>query len=420
MTRRRASDLVVFVGPSLPADEVRALAPCRVLAPARAGDLFAVLPERPLAVALIDGVFESVPSVWHHEILAAQAAGVQVFGGASMGALRAVELERHGMVGVGRVFAWYRDGAVDDDGEVALLHADATFGYRPFTVPLVDVRGAVAFAVTRGMASRAEGRAVLEAAAALFYQARTWPAVLSASRLSPTARARLGPLLASAPSVKAADARATVEAAAVFARARAAGAPPPARPELPPPSSHARRLRLEAALSQRRGQAPQPGRAVLAALEARPDAARLAAQGLRRAVLAAQARSLGLRPSQAEVDEAERAWCRELGVPPGRGEARRAALGLDAGAERALLEDLALESAMLQAARVALPDGPSWLEGLALGARLTGAWEAELAELGGARRGRPRGGAPAAARRGRRASRAAVRRGSARSGGPRR
>ncbi|MBK7506604.1 MAG: hypothetical protein IPI52_16620, partial [Bacteroidetes bacterium] len=73
--RPRAADLVVFLGPSLPAAEARRLAPCRVLPPARAGDLFAVLPERPLAIALVDGVFEAAPSVWHHELLAAQAAG---------------------------------------------------------------------------------------------------------------------------------------------------------------------------------------------------------------------------------------------------------------------------------------------------------------------------------------------------------
>ena len=45
-----------------------------------------------------------------------------------MGALRAAELSAHGMVGVGRIFGWYRDGVVVDDSEVALLHADAEHG----------------------------------------------------------------------------------------------------------------------------------------------------------------------------------------------------------------------------------------------------------------------------------------------------
>jgi len=46
----------------------------------------------------------------HHELLDALEEGVAVFGGASMGALRAAELWQHGMVGVGKIFRAYRDG----------------------------------------------------------------------------------------------------------------------------------------------------------------------------------------------------------------------------------------------------------------------------------------------------------------------
>src|SRR5205823_8696241 len=71
--------LVAFLGPSLPAAEARGT----VLPPARKGDVWrALVRYRPAAIALIDGVFESEPSVWHHEILDALDAGVRVFGGA--------------------------------------------------------------------------------------------------------------------------------------------------------------------------------------------------------------------------------------------------------------------------------------------------------------------------------------------------
>jgi hypothetical protein len=377
----RAADLVVFLGPSLPAAEARRLAPCRVLPPARAGDLFAVLPERPLAVALVDGLFEAVPSVWHHEVLAAQAAGVQVFGGASMGALRAAELQPFGVVGVGRIFGWYRDGVVDDDGEVALLHAGREHGFRPLTVPLVDVRGAALAAVAGGLCTGREGRALLDAAAGLFYQARTWPAVLAAARLAGATRARLAAYLPGAPSQKAEDARATIAAAAGFAQARRAGAPPPPPPALPPLPSHARRQRLLTARAvPAAGRAVRPGR-VLSALRARPDAGRLAAQGLRRALLAALARSLGVPVDGAACAAAEQGWLTPLGVAPAGRAGFLAASGLDDGAAARLVEDLALEAALLAASDRVLPDGPSWLEGLALGARLTGAWGEALAGL---------------------------------------
>ncbi len=112
--------IVAFLGPSLPAAEAKGF---RVFPPARQGDVWRAIALRPRAIALIDGVFESQPSVWHHEILDALDAGIPVIGGASMGALRAAELHTLGMRGAGRIFGWYRDGQVIDDSEVALLHA---------------------------------------------------------------------------------------------------------------------------------------------------------------------------------------------------------------------------------------------------------------------------------------------------------
>ncbi len=183
MKRARPEDVVAFLGPSLSAAEARRVAPCRVLPPARAGDVLAVLPERPLAIALVDGLFDTTPSVWHHELVLALDAGVAVFGASSMGALRAAELGGYGVVGVGRIFGWYRDGRIDDDGEVALLHGDAAHGFRPLTVPLVNVRAAADAARAERLVAAGEARAVVAAAAAIPYAERTWPRVLSAARL---------------------------------------------------------------------------------------------------------------------------------------------------------------------------------------------------------------------------------------------
>jgi hypothetical protein len=335
--------------------------------------VLAVLPERPLAIALVDGLFDTSPSVWHHELLAALDAGVAVFGGASMGALRAAELGAHGVVGVGEIFRAYRDGALDDDGEVALLHAGAELRFRPLTVPLVTVRAALEAARRSRIVSPAGARAALAAARALHYSERTWPAVLRRAGLGDAARARLEGFLPSAPDPKAEDARATVAAAAEYARARRAGAPPPPAPAAGPPPSHLRRLRLRAAASVLPGGAVPSGE-IVDALARTPAAGRLAADGLRRLLLAATARAQGLAASPAEIAAAERAWLARLGVPRRRRDAFLASQGLDEGAARRLAEDLALEAKLLGRAAAAVPDGPSWEEGLALGARLAGAW----------------------------------------------
>lgn len=397
----RSSDVVAFLGPSLAAQEARRIAPCRVLPPARAGDVLAVLPSRPLAIALVDGLFDTTPSVWHRELLAALDAGVAVFAGGSMGALRAAELERHGVVGVGRIFRWYRDGVIDDDAEVALLHADAAGGYRPLTVPLVTVRGAAEAARAERVISPAAARSLVRVASAIHYSGRTWPRVLEAARLGGAARARLEAYLPRAPDPKAEDARACILAAAAFARARRAGAPPlPTRGGAP--SSHLRRARLRDALAiLPDGRAVRAGD-VLAALARREGSGRLAVEGLRRSLLAALARSFGLAAGAAEAERARDAWLRRLRVPARRRDAFLAACALDPASARTLGEELALEAALLEMAERAVPDGPSWEEGLALGARLTGAWVEEATRLASRAPGAPaRGPASRGGRRGR-------------------
>lgn len=211
--------IVAFLGPSLPASEARGV---RLLPPARQGDVWRALKLRPRAIALIDGVFEQQPSVWHHEILDAIDAGVAVFGGASMGALRAAELHAHGMIGVGQIFRWYRDGALVDDADVALLHADREHAYRALTVPQVNVRWAALQSLPRAKALRA-----IEASARIFYQERTLPRALA-----------LVPALQRF-DLKAADAREVLRAARAFRGTL------PVSPRWPPPSALVRRARAE-------------------------------------------------------------------------------------------------------------------------------------------------------------------------------
>ena len=390
----RSAALIVFLGPSLPAPEARRIARCTVLPPARQGDVWRALALRPSAIALVDGLFESTPSVWHHEILDALDSGVAVFGGASMGALRAAELSRHGMVGVGRIFGWYRDGVVRGDDEVALLHAGAELGYRPLTLPLVNVRRAAELAVEAGFLTKREARALVAAGAAIFYQERTWKRLLAAGSpgLRPALASKLRALFPrDPPNLKAEDARATIEAAAAFvaatARSPAAGAR--ARPgrfaPLRRPSSLVRRRKLAEGSSIARGRAVSSSD-VLARLRAEPDAVALRDRGLRRALLAGFARSLGMVATVTGREEAALAFFAERGVPPARRSTFFAESGLDGADASRLIEDLALERLLLDSAASAVPDGPSADEGLALGARLAGRWAELTRRLAGGSR----------------------------------
>ena len=336
--------IAVFLGPSLPADEARALLPgAALLPPARQGDVWRALERRPRAIVLIDGVFESQPSVWHHEILAALDAGVPVLGAASMGALRAAELAAHGMRGVGRIFERYRAGTLVDDSEVALLHADAEHGFRPLTVPLVNVRYAAEAARRRGALTLRDERALLAAAEAIFYQERTWPAVLARADLGGATRARWERFARRGlPDLKAEDARACLRAARRLPRPRAVQV-------VRPVSAAVRRARL------------------LQAGRLRTGPRELAEAGLRRLLLAAFARALGLVATGSDRAAAERRWL--------AGRARGpflARMGLDDAEARRVCETLALEKLALDHAERLVPDGPSLLEGLALESRVRG------------------------------------------------
>src|SRR5262245_36085982 len=95
--------VVIFLGPSLDLQEAHRILPdARFLPPAAQADLSsAVSTFKPGLVGLIDGLFSESLSVWHKEVVFALSQGVEVFGAASMGALRAAELAPLGMRGIG-------------------------------------------------------------------------------------------------------------------------------------------------------------------------------------------------------------------------------------------------------------------------------------------------------------------------------
>ncbi|MET8826308.1 TfuA-like protein [Streptomyces sp. NPDC004610] len=140
------------MGPSVPdAAGLTAGSGIRLMPPVAAGDLLRLDARAGDTVGIVDGYFHQTGSVRHKEILALLGSGVRVLGAASMGALRAAELDRFGMLGVGGVYADYRDGRLEADDEVTLLHSPGADGYRALSEPLVCVRATLAAAVRDGV-----------------------------------------------------------------------------------------------------------------------------------------------------------------------------------------------------------------------------------------------------------------------------
>lgn len=169
----------IFVGPTISADEARAVLDAVYLPPVAQGDVFLVARTRPRAIGIVDGFFDHVPAVWHKEILWALSQGIDVFGSSSMGALRAAELSEFGMAGVGRIFEWYRDGVIEDDDEVAVIHGPAEIGYAPASEPMVNMRSTFARAARHGIVSTATVTTLVAVAKDLYYADRNYPEVLA-------------------------------------------------------------------------------------------------------------------------------------------------------------------------------------------------------------------------------------------------
>jgi len=173
--------MFVFVGPTLRPEEVLSAAPDAVcLPPVAQGDVYRAVRKGPRAIGIVDGYFSGAPSVWHKEILWALAEGVEVFGSASMGALRAAELHTFGMRGVGRIYEAYRDGIFEDDDEVAVVHGPAETGFMVASEPMVNIRATLARAEADGVISQATRHRLEAAGKSLFFPHRSWPAVFRA------------------------------------------------------------------------------------------------------------------------------------------------------------------------------------------------------------------------------------------------
>jgi hypothetical protein len=166
------TEVVVFLGPTLAWSEARAVLDAEYLPPAAQGDVLRAALRRPRVIALVDGVFERVPAVWHKEILFALSEGIHVYGAASMGALRAAELDRFGMRGVGRVYLDYTGGSLEDDDEVAVAHSDADDGFRALSDAMVDIRATLEAAVASDIVTAETADAIAARAKDTFYPQR--------------------------------------------------------------------------------------------------------------------------------------------------------------------------------------------------------------------------------------------------------
>ena len=177
----------IFIGPTLSVEQAQEHLDAIYLPPVKYGDVYRITQlYQPQLIGIIDGYFNQVPAVWHKEILWAMNQGASVFGAASMGALRAAELEPFGMIGCGKIFDAYQksvlppyvDEVFEDDDEVAVTHGPAELGYQALSQAMVNIRFILAKAQQQQIIDIDTRNSLIGIAKQLFYPQRSFQLIL--------------------------------------------------------------------------------------------------------------------------------------------------------------------------------------------------------------------------------------------------
>ena len=181
----------IFTGPTISPQIAQQHLDAIYLPPVKLGDVYRISElYSPRIIGIIDGYFNQVPAVWHKEILQALSQGIAVYGAASMGALRAAELDQLGMTGCGKIYRAYQSGllppfndeAFEDDDEVAVIHSPAELGYLAASDAMVNIRFSLAKAEQQGVIDRATCRNLAGIAKTQFYADRNYASILQIAK----------------------------------------------------------------------------------------------------------------------------------------------------------------------------------------------------------------------------------------------
>jgi TfuA protein len=172
MEKTMKARAVIFTGNSISHEDAKKILKANYQPPVRRFQLEKFVQKGYKFIGIIDGIFFDRAAVGHREIMSALDSGVKVIGGASMGALRASELDTHGMMGVGKVYEWYRDGIIESDDEVAVSTNPDTF--EPISVPLINMRETLKAASSAGIISEKEHSDLLQLAINTYYPDRSY------------------------------------------------------------------------------------------------------------------------------------------------------------------------------------------------------------------------------------------------------
>lgn len=173
-------NIIVFAGPSLDTENARKILEADYRPPAKKGDLIRLmmsLDNRETVVGLIDGYFllDYPPTpIEVYQLIVRQ--NTVVIGASSIGALRAVELENFGMIGVGKIFQLFKHGRLDADDEVAVTFSHDF--YQLQSEAMIDIRYNLYLSLKKRVIDKETKNAITKVAKNIYFPFRTYPNIV--------------------------------------------------------------------------------------------------------------------------------------------------------------------------------------------------------------------------------------------------
>ncbi len=175
-TPKKKLKTIVFTGTSISLEDAKKILDVTYRPPVIRCDIQKAAKQGYNLIGIIDGIFFDKSAVAHREIIKALNSGVTVVGGCSMGALRASELDSYGMIGVGKIYGWYRDGVIEADDEVAVATNPDTF--EAVSKPLVNIKETLNAASNAGIIDDPTRRSLLQIAKKTYYPERSYLGII--------------------------------------------------------------------------------------------------------------------------------------------------------------------------------------------------------------------------------------------------
>lgn len=170
---------IVYLGPTLSREEAIKILDADYRDPAKKGDFLMLSrdSDEKKYVGFVDGVFlhDYPPSpieVYH----LATRKNIDLIGASSLGALRAVELEKFGMKGIGKIFQLYKNGIINADDEVAVTFVRENNILQ--SEAMIDIRFNLFLAYKKGIITNQTKKRIAKIAKNIYFPFRNYEDII--------------------------------------------------------------------------------------------------------------------------------------------------------------------------------------------------------------------------------------------------